>query len=135
LERLILERLENGDQGTFGRLYGSALNGSVLFTLERPWLDNQSDISCIPVGSYDCAWTYSPRLAKWTYLLGSVPDRSGIRIHAANLASQLNGCAALGERRGWLDGRKAVLLSASAVTKLASALEYKPFRLEIVSVA
>lgn len=135
MERLVLERLENGDQGTFGRLLGDTVGRSVLYTIERPWLDNQPNISCIPVGSYDCAWCWSRKLLRWTYLLADVPDRAGIRIHSANLSSQLNGCIAVGERRGWLDGRKAVLLSAPAVSSLATSLDYKPFRLEIIRVA
>lgn len=44
---------------------------------------------------------------------------------------QLNGCIALGERLGHIDGQKAVLLSAPAVRRLEEHFAGKPFTLEI----
>jgi hypothetical protein len=44
---------------------------------------------------------------------------------------QLNGCIALGEKLGWLEGQKAVLLSAPAVRRLESFFGGRPFQLEI----
>lgn len=44
---------------------------------------------------------------------------------------QLNGCVALGERLGWLEGQKALLLSAPAVRRLEMFFGRKPFTLEI----
>ena len=38
--------------------------------------------------------TYSNRFGKQTLQLLNVPGRSGIRIHSANLVSQLHGCIA-----------------------------------------
>jgi hypothetical protein len=71
-------------------------------------------------------------------LLGSEP-RAGIRLHAANLMGddamgyrrQLNGCIAFGERLGWMDGQKALLVSAPAVTKFENHMQRQPFTLEI----
>ena len=71
-------------------------------------------------------------------LLGTEP-RTGIRKHPANfmgdaalgLRSQLNGCIALGERLGWMDGQKALLLSAPAVRRFESHMSHRPFLLEI----
>lgn len=45
------------------------------------------------------------------------PARTGIRIHSANFPSQLLGCIALGERLGYIEGKRAVLLSSPAVRK------------------
>lgn len=45
--------------------------------------------------------------------------------------TQLNGCIALGERFGYLDGQKAVLLSQPAVRRLQSFFDGRPFQLEI----
>jgi hypothetical protein len=45
--------------------------------------------------------------------------------------SQLNGCIALGERLGWIEGQKAVLVSVSAVRRLEELMGGKPFLLEI----
>lgn len=45
--------------------------------------------------------------------------------------SQLNGCLALGERLGYMDGQKALLLSQPAVRRLESIFGGRPFELEI----
>lgn len=136
MERVLLERFESGDQGTFGRL---SVGDLVLFTLELPWRENQSDHSCIPEGEYQCMWTMSAHFHRGMYLVSEVPDRAGIRIHSANLAgdrdlgyrAQLNGCIALGESLGSLDGQKALLSSAPAVRQFVKLLGQKPFTLEI----
>ncbi len=132
----ILTRLDRSDQGTFGRVVGP---GIVLLTGELPWRENRPSISCIPEGTYRVVWTWSPRFRRFMYLVAGVVARSGIRKHPANLMgdaalgyrSQLNGCIALGERLGWLDGQKAVLLSAPAVRRFEEAMQRKPFTLEI----
>ena len=33
-------------------------------SLERGWLDNKPNESCIPIGEYDCVLEYSPRFKK-----------------------------------------------------------------------
>ena len=45
--------------------------------------------------------------------------------------SQLNGCISLGERLGWMDGQKAVLISRPAVTDFEITMQRKPFILEV----
>jgi hypothetical protein len=47
--------------------------------------------------------------------------------------AQLNGCIALGERLGWLDGQKALLLSAPAVRRFEAHMGREPFKLEIAN--
>lgn len=73
------------------------------------------------------------------YLLLGTEPRAGIREHSANLMgnremgfkAQLNGCIAFGERLGWIEGQKALLLSAPAVRRFEEHMGYKPFTLEI----
>lgn len=133
---VVLERQESGDQGTFGRLFAGPLS---FFTGELPWRNNASNVSCIPPGRYDCRWTFSPRFRRNMYILLDTHPRAGIRKHSANLMgdkamgyrAQLNGCIALGERLGWLDGQKALLVSAPAMRKFESYMAGKPFTLEI----
>jgi hypothetical protein len=133
-----LERLETSDHGTFGRI---VLPGLALFTGELPWRGNRPNLSCLPDGGYNVDWTYSPAFKRMMYLLLGTSPRAGIRKHPANfmgdrtkgLRSQLYGCIALGERMGWMDGQKALLLSAPAVRRFESYMERKPFRLEIVN--
>jgi len=47
------------------------------------------------------------------------------------LKCQLNGCIALGERLGYLDGQKALLLSQPAVRRMEEYFRGGPFLLEI----
>jgi hypothetical protein len=139
MKRAVLTRMETGDQGTFGRLQVGPL---VLFTGELPWRDNHPNLSCVPAGIYICEWTYSPRFRRNLYSVTAVPDRTGVRKHAANLMgdvtkgfrTQLSGCIALGEKLGWLDGQKAVLLSAPAMRKFEDFMERSRFELEIKDV-
>lgn len=137
-----LQRLEWGDQGTFGRLTAGPL---LLYTGELPWRENASSVSCIPPEPggapicYTAMVTYSPRFGRGLYLLAPTSPRAAIRIHPSNLMGdsskgfkcQLNGCIALGERLGWIDGQKAVLLSQPAVRRLEQYFEGRTFKLEI----
>lgn len=137
-----LQRLQTGDQGTFGRVIVPAMSGRpgfVLFTGELPYRDNQSDISCLPVGEFDTVWAWSDHFRRTMYLLLGTDPRAGIRAHSANFMGdlsmgykrQLNGCIAFGEKVGIMDGQKALLLSAPAVRRFESHMEYKRFTLEI----
>lgn len=138
MRRVTLERLETGDQGTFGRLVLE--DGRRWFTGELPDRDNASNISCIPAGIYPCQWTLSPAFKRMMYLVHPVKGRSGIRIHAANYMGDkskgfrchLNGCIALGKRLGTMAGQKAVLLSAPAISEFEAAMDWQPFELEIL---
>jgi hypothetical protein len=136
MNRVVLQRLHSDDQGTFGEL---TIPGTTLVTLELPWRDNARNKSCIPAGEYVVRWSLSPRLKKYTYEITHVPGRGGIRIHAGNFAGDRDkglrsdslGCPLMGMRRGVLHGQRAVLASANAVTRLASALGRKSFLLEV----
>lgn len=92
MTRLILLRLPEEYDCTPGDFY---LDGVHLCnSLELPWVNNVHDISCIPKGVYSMMMTYSERFHKPTLQLLNVVNRTGIRIHSANLASQLKGCIA-----------------------------------------
>ena len=70
------------------------------FTLEKPWLDNQPDTSCIPAGTYPVENQFSPHFGCNMPHVLNVPGRSAIMIHPANYEEQLLGCIALGTTRG-----------------------------------
>jgi len=133
---VVLERLESGDEGTFGRI---GARGLCLYTGELPWRDNAPNISCVPPMICRVAWTWSPRFRRFMYLLLGTEPRAGVRKHSANLMgdialglrAQLNGCIALGERLGWIDGQKALLLSAPAMRRFEAHMGHAPFVLEI----
>ena len=101
------------------------LNGKhISYTIELPWRDNKSRISCIPEGSYVLRKRYSEKF-KWHFVLTDVHNRSGILIHPANDAQkELQGCIApvtkiTGEGNG-TESRK-------AMQKLTDSL--KPYRI------
>lgn len=63
-------------------------------TIELPWKENQSRISCIPEGRYQLTKRYSLRF-EWHLLVNNVVNRSYILIHAYNDAvKESKGCIA-----------------------------------------
>ena len=65
------------------------------FTLELPWLDNRTGVSCIPPGSYVCRKIVSPSLGECIEIQ-NVVERTYVRIHAGNYTSQIEGCVLVG---------------------------------------
>ena len=130
-----LLRETTSDQGTEGKLFYDTFS---CFTLELPWRDNQSNISCIPSGEYDVTIRKSPKFGV-TYWVLEVPDRSYVLIHSANVAgdvsrgfkSHLNGCIALGRKRGTIYGQRAVLISRLAVKDFMAKMRGENFKLII----
>ncbi|UCC71270.1 MAG: hypothetical protein JSV86_12860 [Gemmatimonadota bacterium] len=96
--------------GTYGELF---LPEFSCLTVERPWMDNRPNISCIPPGVYKVSPTMFRGLYK-TLEVEGVPGRSLIKIHKANVPDDLRGCIGLGTSWGWLRGSLAVNASASA---------------------
>lgn len=111
---MILQRDSSNADRTFGTMARDDQRVECQ-TIERPWLDNQNGVSCIPVGTYRCSLRFSPHHGFAVFGVDAVPNRDDIEIHAANLPSQLLGCIALGESRGALNGADAVLASQAAV--------------------
>lgn len=52
--------------------------------------------TAIPKGIYKVTMTYSPRFKRQMPQVMNVPGFTGVRIHSANKATQLEGCIALG---------------------------------------
>ena len=67
-------------------------------SLERGWLGNTRNISCVPRGRYTLVLEYSPRFQKELWELKNVPNRAECKFHTANYWHQLNGCISLGSR-------------------------------------
>lgn len=113
-------RRSSGLDGTFGELWHK---GEILcFTGERPWLNNQHSISCIPVGVYECG-PHSGTKFHDVWEIKNVKDRSGVLIHAGNIPLiDSSGCILVGLRLGILEKRPAVLYSQIALKKLRDTL-------------
>ncbi len=140
MRKVILTRHESSDEGTFGTVV--VPNGKYLeyfYSGELPWRDNASNVSCIPKGTYKALWTFSPRFKRKMYILEGTSPRAGIRKHSANFMGddtkgfrrQLNGCIALGEKLGWMEGQKVLLVSSPAVRRFETLMAGQPFILEI----
>lgn len=106
----------------FGRLEE---NGSeICKTIELPWRNNQSNISCIPTGTYKCKWTWSPAFKRSMYILENVPQRSGIRIHKGSYAGAVDkgfrtdflGCISFGRGIVYDSVNEQHILHTTAVT-------------------
>lgn len=106
-----VNRFSSTDEGTFGALY---IGGRVLYTCERPWLNNEPYESCIPSGSYKCVRVDSPKYGN-VFEVTNVPGRAHILFHAANTPWQLEGCIAVGMWFGIIEGHKAVIHSREAL--------------------
>lgn len=72
-------------------------------SLERGWLDNKPNESCIPIGEYHCVLEYSNRFDKKLWEIYGVEGRTETKFHASNYWHQLNGCIALGVQRLFMD--------------------------------
>ena len=105
----------------------------VLRTLERPWNDNQRNISCFPSGTYQTA--YLPRSSSGKYRkvwhVREVEGRSGILIHNGNLVDHTRGCILIGTKFGKLAGRPAVLASRTGMRKLLETIGEQGFTLHV----
>ena len=73
---------------------GSAMmpDGSMLYTLEPPNLDNKPFVSCIPYGQYLNEHDYTGKHRYYKVL--EVEGRTNIEHHPATKAEQLEGCIA-----------------------------------------
>lgn len=123
---LKLKRTYYGD-ATLGQLIINGNDNPVFFTIERPWLDNAKNISCIPEGHY-AVQPYSSKKFKDVYEITNVTGRSHILIHVANWASQVEGCIGVGYGQGYmLEGgklQKAVTDSRGALESLKREIGY-----------
>lgn len=121
--------VDNGTE-TLGKLeYGNF----TCKTLEKPYKDNQKNISCIPTGIYDVEYTFSPKFMKYTYEIKKVPNRTSIRIHSGNYFFDIEGCILLGSGFGDInkDGTMDILNSRSTVKSFEELMGKKPFTLVI----
>lgn len=123
MKKLTLLRTVSSDKGTLGILYYN--NDILCYTLELPWKDNKTSISCVPCGTYRCELWNSPKFGM-TYELQDVPGRSKILIHKGNWVTDINGCVLVGMQQSILDGsnnRYSVFNSTEAFRKFVKILD------------
>jgi hypothetical protein len=90
-----LWRFPSIKDGTFGVI----LDGDLPFCLsvERPWLNNQRNISCYPDGDYICKRVQSPKFGN-TFEITCIPNRTDCLFHKGNIMDDSHGCTVLGEQ-------------------------------------
>lgn len=138
INKITLLRQKMSNQGTEGILNILHLDVQY-FTLELPWRDNKTKMSCIPKGTYSCKLRYSNK-RKYHYWVTKVKGRSYILIHSGNFAGDVSkglkthvqGCILLGKKRGILAGQRAVFSSKQAVKRFMDLMQNKEFTLEVV---
>ena len=124
--------------GCIGSLYDDKMN-LICVTIEKQYIGNAQDISCVHPGLYDFLPRHSPSQGDTYYL--SNPDlgvtlnepggRTYIQWDVANKESQLLGCIAGGLRFGVMDGEWCVFDSGKAKDKLMRILNGENHQLEI----
>lgn len=128
---------DNGTQctGTFKILdeFGNEIFSCL--TLERPWLDNQKGISCIPTGKYIVQWGHMNSVNKDHYQVFNVTSRTAIFIHGGNRFADSHGCILLGYSSADIDGDGQIDItnSGNAIKDFESLMCKNYFELEIVN--
>ena len=127
--RVTLKRAAESIEGTFGIM--SVAGIPMCVTCEDPWIDNKTNISCIPEGVYKCV-PHNGAKYKDVWRLEYVPGRSAILIHAGNTEDDTHGCILVGLTLGELNGKPAILNSRKALDFLRAILPDE-FMLEVTS--
>lgn len=112
---MLLKRFAYLPSATLGELFLN--NGASLYTIERPWLNNQSFISCIPCGTYELEWDVTGRIKNVPRLRDTMP-RTQINIHVANYARELHGCIAPGLDWKFISDKEVMVLQSRAAMGL-----------------
>lgn len=116
----ILRAVKRAD-GVFGIFMVSMY--PICLTCERPWLNNQIGISCIPAGQYICRRVKSPKFGD-TFEVTGVSGRSEILIHSGNIDDDSHGCIILGENfEPWKTGQLSLASSKIAFGQFMREME------------
>ena len=126
---LTLSRATQGPLGTFGVLSKEGI--PICLTCEDPWNNNETGNSCIPEGTYQCAWHNGPKYQN-VWEVRNVPNRSAILIHWGNTPDDTKGCILVGSSYATLNGLPAVINSKATISMLRAMLP-KEFTLKIVN--
>lgn len=83
---------------TLGKLY-DAQGEEFCKTLELPWKNNQTGISCIPEGKYRYIKYFSPHLKRDVLLLNKddTKPREDVEIHNGSTVRDIKGCCLVGD--------------------------------------
>jgi len=95
-------------------------------TLERPWLDNAQDISCIPEGTY---MVFRDRSGRHQYYrIENVAGRTHIEFHGGIFPTHSDGCVLIGMEH---DSKYNLINSEDALAQMLDEFGDGPFMLTI----
>lgn len=122
--RATITRQSHEEKQTLGELSLFDNNETEIFkckTLELPWLNNATQKSCIPTGSYKVVPRTSHKFKKHFHVT-EVHGRSYILIHAGNYHWDILGCILVGDSLKDInnDGIRDILNSKNTLNKLLS---------------
>lgn len=127
---LDLIRVGSSSRGTFGVLRLGAV--PFCLTLERPWADNQQNVSCIPNGRYRCVRLRSPKFG-WTFEVTNVPNRTHVLFHSGNTIEDTHGCILVGEEFSGTWEKPMLASSQRGFTEFLKCLEgVESFELQVI---
>ena len=107
---LTITRFAYMPEGTYGHF---ALNGQRLVTVERPWLNNTPNISCIPGGTYNCIPAWYNRGGYRAIEVEDEPGRTYILFHVGNSVHNSQGCILV---NSWHEYTEAGIVGANSRT-------------------
>jgi len=118
MKTLTLHRFAANPRQTIGRLYTE--QDQSWLTIER----SKTDVNhpCIPAGTYPLALDTYHKGGYPAYEVRHVPGRSRILIHAANVASELEGCIGPGHTLEIIGGEIGVTSSRGSLAELMAAM-------------
>ena len=130
-----LNRLDEGIDQTLGylTLWDGLEKVFECVTLELPYEDNMTNISCVPKGVYKVSPRYSDKYKKH-FILDDVPNRRYILIHHGNYNTDTRGCILVGSSFGQVNGDALLDITSSKRTlnELLEATEGNGLELIIV---
>ena len=119
--RMQINRIYNPKE-TLGSLFVYDDTDNVVYecvTLELPWLNDQSQVSCVEEGTYTATKIISPTNGA-CFLLANVPGRASIEMHIGNFASgkriDTEGCILPGQDFQDLNGDGTLDVAQSTIT-------------------
>lgn len=113
---------------TIGKLYYD--DEFICHTIERPWLSNAVNESCVPEGEYLVKMTNSPKYGP-TYEVKNVPCRSHILFHKGNTTKDTRGCILPVSKIDVFEDYIGGYSSKSAYDRFMNLLRGESFRLNI----
>lgn len=138
MKTLILQRVTNywepKGQGIMGVMIKGSSYVPFCTTLELPWRNNTTFLSCIPSGIYVCEKVISPTKGE-TFEITNVFNRSEILFHKGNIDDNTKGCILIGEGFGYIYDEPAVTRSKLAFDRFMEMMkDISEFRLDLRSV-